>query len=81
MLIFAYGPFEINNGFILQFQIVSQAPDLQSYAVHEAWKAIRDTENCTEKQPLTQVACWYVLALHDIFLLLFVLFALKFERK
>ena len=36
-------------------KLVSQTPDLQPYVVHEAWKAIRDTENCTEKQPLTQV--------------------------
>ena len=41
-------------------QLVSDAPDLQAYAVHEAWKAIRDTENCTEKQPLTQVSCWCI---------------------
>ena len=28
--------------------------------MHETWKAIRDTENCTEKQPLTQVSCWCI---------------------
>ncbi len=38
---------------------VSQTPDLQPYVVHEAWKAIRDTDNCTEKQPLTQVKAVY----------------------
>ncbi len=41
-------------------QLVSETTDLQPYVVHEAWKAIRDTENCTEKQPLTQVACWCI---------------------
>jgi AP-1 complex subunit gamma-1 len=39
---------------------VSNAPDLQPYVVHEAWKAIRDTQHCTEKQPLTQVSCWCI---------------------
>ena len=41
-------------------QLVSDSPDLQPYVVHEAWKAIRDTQNCTEKQPLTQVSCWCI---------------------
>ena len=41
-------------------QLVSQTPELQPYVVHEAWKAIRDTDNCTEKQPLVQVACWCI---------------------
>ena len=41
-------------------QLVSNSPDLQPYVVHEAWKAIRDTQNCTEKQPLTQVSCWCI---------------------
>ena len=41
-------------------QLVSNAPDLQPYVVHEAWKAIRDTQHCTEKQPLTQVSCWCI---------------------
>ena len=41
-------------------QLVSDTSDLQAYVVHEAWKAIRDTENCTEKQPLTQVSCWCI---------------------
>ena len=41
-------------------QLVSQTPDLQPYVVHETWKAIRDAENCTEKQPLVQVACWCI---------------------
>ena len=36
-------------------QLVSESTELQPYVVHETWKAIRDTENCTEKQPLTQV--------------------------
>ncbi len=36
-------------------QLVSSEPELQPYVVHEAWKAIRDTENCSEKQPMTQV--------------------------
>lgn len=40
--------------------MVSDSPDCQPYVVHEAWKAIRDTENCTEKQPLTQVSCWCI---------------------
>ena len=39
---------------------MSNAPDLQPYVVHEAWKAIRDTQHCTEKQPLTQVSCWCI---------------------
>ena len=39
---------------------MSNSPDLQPYVVHEAWKAIRDTQNCTEKQPLTQVSCWCI---------------------
>jgi AP-1 complex subunit gamma-1 len=50
----------MTNNHDLGLQIVSQSPDLQPYAVHEAWKGIRDTENCTEKQPLTQVACWCI---------------------
>ena len=41
-------------------QLVSDSSDLQAYVVHEAWKAIRDTDNCTEKQPLTQVSCWCI---------------------
>lgn len=41
-------------------QLVSQTPDQQPYVVHETWKAIRDTENCSEKQPLTQVSCWCI---------------------
>ena len=45
------------NNFI---QTVSESTDLQPYVVHETWKAIRDTENCTEKQPLTQVSCWCI---------------------
>lgn len=40
--------------------MVSDSADCQPYVVHEAWKAIRDTENCTEKQPLTQVSCWCI---------------------
>ena len=41
-------------------QLVSESSELQPYVVHETWKAIRDTENCTEKQPLTQVSCWCI---------------------
>ena len=41
-------------------QLVSDSPDLHPYVVHEAWKAMRDTENCTEKQPLTQVSSWCI---------------------
>lgn len=41
-------------------QLVSESADLQPYVVHESWKAIRDTQNCTEKQPLTQVSCWCI---------------------
>ena len=41
-------------------QLVSESTELQPYVVHETWKAIRDTENCTEKQPLTQVSCWCI---------------------
>lgn len=42
-------------------QLVSQTPAVQPYVVHEAWKAIRDnTDNFTEKQPLTQVSCWCI---------------------
>jgi len=38
-------------------QLVSaEAADLHPYIVREAWKAIRQTENCSEKQPLTQVS-------------------------
>ncbi|TRY75880.1 hypothetical protein TCAL_13007 [Tigriopus californicus] len=40
--------------------ISAEMADLQPYVVHESWKAIRDTENCTEKQPLTQVSCWCI---------------------
>lgn len=40
--------------------ISAEMAELQPYVVHESWKAIRDTENCTEKQPLTQVACWCI---------------------
>ena len=41
-------------------QLVSSASDLQPYTVHETWKAIRDIENGSEKQPLIQVACWCI---------------------
>lgn len=41
-------------------QLVSETSDLQPYVVHEAWKAIRDTVSCTEKQPLVQVSCWCI---------------------
>ena len=38
----------------------AEATDLHPYIVHEAWKAVRDTENASEKQPLVQVACWCI---------------------
>ena len=41
-------------------QLVSETPDLHPYVVHEAWKAIRDTVSCTDKQPLVQVSCWCI---------------------
>ena len=41
-------------------QLVSSATDLQPYTVHETWKAVKETENCSEKQPLVQVACWCI---------------------
>ena len=31
-------------------QLVSSASELQPYTVHETWKAIKETENCSEKQ-------------------------------
>lgn len=37
-------------------QLVSaDAAEFHPHIVHEAWKAIRDVENCSEKQPLVQV--------------------------
>lgn len=42
-------------------QLVSaEASDLHPYIVHEAWKALRDTEVSSEKQPLVQVSCWCI---------------------
>jgi AP-1 complex subunit gamma-1 len=42
-------------------QLVSaEATDLHPYIVREAWQAIRQTENCSDKQPLTQVSCWCI---------------------
>ena len=42
-------------------QLVSaESAELQPYIVHEAWKALKETENCSEKQPLTQVSCWCI---------------------
>lgn len=35
--------------------ISAEAAELHPYIVHESWKAIRDTEVCSEKQPLVQV--------------------------
>ncbi len=37
-------------------QLVSaECAELHPYVTREAWRAIRDTENCSEKQPLIQV--------------------------
>ena len=42
-------------------QLVSaECGDLQPYVTREAWRAIRSTENCSEKQPLVQVSCWFI---------------------
>ena len=41
-------------------QLVSANSELQAYVAHESWKAIRDTENHSEKQPLVQVSCWCI---------------------
>lgn len=41
-------------------QLVSDTAEQQPYVVREAWKAVRDTDNASEKQPMTQVACWCI---------------------
>ena len=43
-------------------QLVSSSePELQSYVVHESWNSIRgEAHNISEKQPMTQVACWCI---------------------
>ncbi len=41
--------------------VSSSATDgLQQYVVRQAWAAVKETDNCSEKQPLTQVACWCI---------------------
>ena len=43
-------------------QLVSSSePEMQSYVVHESWSSIRgEAHNISEKQPMTQVACWCI---------------------
>ena len=43
-------------------QLVSSSePEMQSYVVHESWSSIRGAaHNISEKQPMTQVACWCI---------------------
>ena len=43
-------------------QLVSSSePELQSYVVRESWNSIRgEAHHISEKQPMTQVACWCI---------------------
>eukprot|EP00096_Caligus_rogercresseyi_P012524 TRINITY_DN5278_c0_g1_i1.p1 TRINITY_DN5278_c0_g1~~TRINITY_DN5278_c0_g1_i1.p1 ORF type:complete len:874 (-),score=308.91 TRINITY_DN5278_c0_g1_i1:522-3143(-) len=41
-------------------QLFSENPEHQDYTVREIWKALRQTEVLSEKQPLLQVACWSI---------------------
>ncbi|CAB4062291.1 AP1G1 [Lepeophtheirus salmonis] len=41
-------------------QLVSGNPNHQAYAVKEIWKALKETEVLSEKQPLVQVSCWCI---------------------
>ena len=42
-------------------QLVSSSEsEMQSYVVHESWSSIRGEGNISEKQPMTQVACWCI---------------------
>ena len=42
-------------------QLVSSSEaEMQSYVVHQSWSSIRGEANISEKQPMTQVACWCI---------------------